>query len=293
MAGGIKGRARWSRTGLWGLVVTLLALALAGCARGAAPLQAGSGGASPSSQTASAAASPSASSSASSSSSPQVLRVFAAASLGQVLPRIAREVFAPAHPEIEVSFSFDGSATLVEQIAAGAPADVLATADEKNMQRAAEQGLVGSAQLFTANSLVLIVPAGNPAGIKTVADLAGTKLVTCALGVPCGNATAKLEQALGVDFSPVSEEQSVSGVWAKVESGEADAGFVYATDARAAGEKVEVIDLPAAARAIINHYPVAVVKGSSQGVAGGEFVAAMQSPAGQEILAAAGFLARE
>nr|WP_220488192.1 molybdate ABC transporter substrate-binding protein [Tessaracoccus sp. MC1756] len=179
--------------------------------------------------------------------------VFAAASLNQVLPEI----------QPDASYSFDGSFGLVDQIAEGAPADVLATADRDTMDRAVDEGLVvGEARMFATNHLVLVVPAGNPAGVTGFdASLAGAKLVVCAREVPCGAAAYRLAADHGVALRPVSEETKVSDVLGKVASGEADAGLVYVTDA-ATSDAVETLPVPGAEEHP-NTYWVAVVKGAA------------------------------
>ena len=127
-------------------------------------------------------------------------------------------------------------------------------------------------------------------GIAAFADLAkpGLKLVICAAPVPCGAATLKLQTATGVTLTPVSEEQSVTDVLAKVEAGEADAGLVYSTDVIAAGEKVRGIAFPEAARAI-NSNSIVALKASSQAAPGQQFVDLVLSADGQKVLAEAGF----
>ena len=139
--------------------------------------------------------------------------------------------------------TFAGSADLVSQIEQGAPADVLATADQATMSKAADQ-VAGSAVPFATNTMTIVVPTGNPAGIKALADLASAdvKTVICAPQVPCGAATAKIEQSSGVTIHAVSEENAVAGVLGKVTSGEADAGVAYVTDAAGATLSTIAID---------------------------------------------------
>ena len=149
-------------------------------------------------------------------------------------------------PPLSVNFVNVGSPTLVQQLADGAPGDVLITADRATMDRAVAQGTVADPQVVASNSLVMVVPAGNPAGITAVTDLADTNLVLCDPQVPCGTVSATLIDELGIAITPVSLEHSVSDTLGKVTSGEADAGWVYRTDAAAAGEAVEVIEIPGA-----------------------------------------------
>lgn len=179
--------------------------------------------------------------------------VFAAASLGAAFEEVA--------DGSDVSFSFDGSSGLVDQLAGGAPADVLATADERTMDRAVGLGLVaGEPTMFATNRLVLVTPPDNPAGITGLESLDGAKLVVCAPDVPCGDASARLARRAGVALHPVSEETKVTDVLGKVTAGEADAGLVYLTDARAAGDAVQLIEVPGA-DAETNTYWIAAVTG--------------------------------
>lgn len=238
----------------------------------------------------SASADKSASASASASTeaaAPVELNVFAAASLNKAFPEIADTVLKESDPNIKVTFNFQGSSTLVDQMKEGAPADVFASADQKNMTKASDAKLVDSPKPFASNVLTLIVPKGNPAKITGLdSSLDGKKLVVCAQGVPCGNATEKL----GVTLSPVSEEQKVTDVRAKVESGEADAGLVYATDAKAAGDKVEIIEI-ARADEVVNSYPIALTVSTKNKEAGQKFIDAVLSEKGQAVLKKYGFSA--
>ena len=171
----------------------------------------------------------------------------------------------------------------------GAPADVFASADQKNMTKATDAKLVDTPKPFASNVLTLIVPKGNPGKITGLdASLDGNKLVICAQGVPCGNATKQLAEKLGVTLNPVSEEQKVTDVRAKVESGEADAGLVYATDAKAAGDKVETIEI-ARANEVVNSYPIALTVSAKNKEAAQKFIDAVLSDKGQAVLKKYGF----
>lgn len=214
------------------------------------------------------------------------LTVFAAASLQGAFTQIAQEVFSADHPQVDVVFSFEGSSTLVEQIINGASADVFASADTRNMDKAIEADVVASAQVFTRNVLALIVPAGNPAAVTGLdSSLEGINLVVCAPQVPCGNLTMLAAQSRGIELHPVSQEQKVTDVRSKVESGQADAGFVYATDAanRPGVQRVELPDAPS------TDYPIAVVKDSAHPQLAQAFISAVLSPAGQAVLSRYGF----
>lgn len=226
----------------------------------------------------------------------QQLTVFAAASLSGAFTEIAEE-FEGAHPGVSIRLGFDGSSGLVDQLAGGAPADVFASADVRTMDRAVAEGLVaGEPTPLATNVLTLITPPGNPAGITGLDDsLDGARLVVCAAVVPCGAAARTLADAAGIDLAPVSEESTVTDVRGKVTSGEADAGIVYVTDARAAGDRVEQIAIPAA-RTDPNRYLIAVTgradaapTDAARAEAARRFVDAVTGPSGQAVLAAHGF----
>ncbi|HSN12943.1 MAG TPA: molybdate ABC transporter substrate-binding protein [Propionibacteriaceae bacterium] len=217
------------------------------------------------------------------------LVVFAASSLSAVYSALGR-TFEADHPGVHVAFSFDGSSTLVDQLKSGAPADLFASADRPNMDEAILHNLIaGPPVLFATNTLTLIVPAGNPAGVTGLnASLAGKNLVVCADKVPCGSATMRLAAQLGVSLHPVSQETKVTDVRAKVETGQADAGIVYVTDAKASGSKVETIPI-AGADAVRNDYLVGVVAGSPHAELAQAFIALVTGQKGRTALAAAGF----
>lgn len=218
--------------------------------------------------------------------------VFAAASLKSTFTELGAQ-FQKDNPGTTVTFNFAGSSDLVAQLTQGAPADVFASADTKNMTKAVDAGLVtGDPVNFASNTLTIVTPPGNPKGIASFADLAkpGTQVVVCAPQVPCGSATEKVEQATGVALTPVSEESAVTDVLGKVTSGQADAGLVYVTDAKGAGDKVTAIPFPESSGAV-NTYRIAVLKESTNPAAAQKFVDLVTGPQGQEVLAAAGFAA--
>jgi molybdate transport system substrate-binding protein len=220
------------------------------------------------------------------------LTVYAAASLRPTFAELGKR-FEAAHVGVTVIFNFAGSSDLVAQIQQGAPADVLASADKVNMDKAvASKSVDGEPVDFASNTLEMAVPPDNPAGIRKLADLAepGIKVVVCAPQVPCGAATRKVEEASGVDIQPVSEEQSVTDVLNKVstEDAEADAGLVYVTDVKAAGDRVKGITFSEASTAV-NTYPIAVTADSENADLAQEFVALVTGPAGQSVFADAGF----
>ena len=218
------------------------------------------------------------------------LTVYAAASLTKTFQEIGAE-FEKQHDGVTVEFSFGGSSDLVSQLQEGAPADVFASADEANMDKLTGAGLQdGEPQDFASNTLEIVTPPDNPAGITSFADLAkdGVQVVVCAPEVPCGAATVKAEAATGVSLTPVSEEQSVTDVLAKVASGEADAGLVYVTDVAAAGDAVHGVPFPGSSD-IVNTYPIVALKDSKHGELAHDFVDLVLSDTGQGILEEAGF----
>ncbi len=218
---------------------------------------------------------------------PVTVTVFAAASLKATFTTLGA-TFEAENPGTDVVFNFAGSSDLVTQLTGGAPADVLATADTNTMTKAVDAGLVTATPVdFATNTLTIVTPPDNPAGITGFADLAkdGVSEVICAPQVPCGAATKKIEDATGVTLSPVSEEQSVTDVLTKVESGEADAGLVYVTDATNAGDKVAAVPFPESAGAV-NTYPITVLTDTARAQA---FVDLVTGAEGQAVLRAAGF----
>jgi molybdate transport system substrate-binding protein len=217
------------------------------------------------------------------------LTVLAASSLQGAFTELG-ETFEDRHDGVVVRFAFAGSSDLAAQVEQGADADVFASADERTMDRLTGQDLVGEPLLFATNTLMAVVPPGNPAGIGPVSDLADDdlRLVVCAPQVPCGAAAVRLEEAAGVDLSPVSEEQNVTDVLNKVLSGEADAGLVYVTDVRAADDDVEGVDLPEA-QDVVNYYPIAAVAGSEEARLAQQFVDLVTGDEGRRVLTDAGF----
>ncbi|HEV7420631.1 MAG TPA: molybdate ABC transporter substrate-binding protein [Mycobacterium sp.] len=220
----------------------------------------------------------------------QHLVVFAAASLKQSFTQIG-EQFQTDDPGASVEFSFAGSSDLVTQLTQGAKADVFASADTKNMDKAAKAGLLaGDPVNFASNTLTIAVAPGNPKNVTSFRDLAraGLNVVACAPQVPCGSATQKVEEATGVRLSPVSEESSVTDVLNKVSTGQADAGLVYVTDVKGSGGKVDAVTFPEAIGSV-NTYPIAVLKDSGNADLARRFVEYVTGEAGQKVLAGAGF----
>lgn len=216
------------------------------------------------------------------------ITVLAAASLTESFTTLAAE-FEREHDGVEVELAFDSSATLAEQAVGGAPADVLATADTATMDSAAD-ALAADPQVFATNTMVLVTPADNPAGITSYDDLAtgDVTYVVCVDTAPCGKVAATLIAATGLAAEPASLEVDVKSVLAKVTSGEADAGLVYATDAVAAGAAVQTFEVPGAAEAVTS-YPLAPLDQSEEADLAQEFVDLVLAEAGQQILRDAGF----
>lgn len=217
------------------------------------------------------------------------LTIYAAASLKPGFDELAT-AFGAAHPGVTVApVVYDGSSRLAIQIIEGAGVDVFAAADESTMQRVVDAGLAAAPKVFAANTLTLVVPRGNRAGVSGLADLAQPDLTValCAIEVPCGAATSTLFAATGVTPDVDSYEQNVAAVLAKVSTGEVDAGLVYVTDAARSAE-VEVIEV-AGADAVVNRYPIAALTGSAHPRVADAFVRYVQSAEASAVLAGLGF----
>ncbi|OBI53816.1 molybdate ABC transporter substrate-binding protein [Mycobacterium sp. E787] len=216
--------------------------------------------------------------------------VFGAASLKPAFTRISQQ-FSSENPGSTVDFEFAGSSELATQLTQGATADVFASADTAQMDAVAKAGLLaGDPTNFASNTLVIVTAPGNPKKLGSFADLArpGLGVVICQQPVPCGAATRRIEDSTGVRLSPVSEELSVTDVLNKVTTGQADAGLVYVTDARNAGDTVATVNFPEAAAAV-NVYPIAVLKHAPQPAPAQKFVAMVTGGTGQHILSQYGF----
>lgn len=213
------------------------------------------------------------------------LTIYAAASLTDVFKAL----------DGSQSYSFAGSNTLETQIRNGAPADIFASAAPLNTQRLFRAGLVEKPVTFTANRLALIVPRANPAGITSIYDLRGkpVKLVVAGPAVPVGGYTLTVLRKLGLSASVlpkvVSRESDVRAVTGKVALGQADAGFVYVTDARAVSDQVTLVRIPAWAQPRVR-YEIAVVALSTNKTAARAWIARLLGARGQNALKAGGFL---
>ena len=215
------------------------------------------------------------------------ITVYAAASLTDVFPKI----------DPSPKYSFSGSNTLAAQIQQGAPADVFASANTTLPAQLNAKGLCSKPVVFTRNTLVIVVPKSNPAGIHTIYDLAksGVKLDVAASGVPVGSYTLQILKNMNLSAAVlknvVSQETDVREVLAKVALGEADAGFVYSTDAKTVPGQVIVLKVPAWAQPKVQ-YGICVVSNSPNKAGAQAFVNAVLSKAAQAKLLAAGFLPR-
>ncbi|OUM01527.1 molybdate ABC transporter substrate-binding protein [Variovorax sp. JS1663] len=225
----------------------------------------------------------------------QQLTVSAAASLTDAFKAIGTQ-FEAARPDATVRFNFGASGVLLQQISQGAPVDVFASADQETMDRAAGQKLIeaDTRRNFVSNSLVMIEPAQGGTGLKSLQDLAGAAVRKIAVGktatVPVGRYTkevldsAKLWTTLEPKFV---QADSVRQVLDYVSRGEAEAGFVYRTDAAIAGDKVKIALTPTGHTPVT--YPVSVIAESREKALARAFVDYLTSDAAQQTLARYGF----
>jgi molybdate transport system substrate-binding protein len=233
---------------------------------------------------------------------PRTLTVFAASSLTEAFTEMGKN-FDAVHPSVTITFNFAGSQTLLTQLEQGAVADVFASANQSEMNTLVTDNLVAanSSQIFLTNSLLVILPANNPANIQTLQDLArpGMKLVLGDTTVPAGKYARQIlsnldkNQAFAPDFSTqvlanvVSNETDVKLVVAKVQLGEADAGIVYVSDAVAAPD-LKTIEIPTTDN-VIAKYPIAVLNNALQPDLAANLIAYVLSSDGQAILKKWGF----
>lgn len=218
------------------------------------------------------------------------IRVSAASSLTDVLPVIAR-AFEQRYPGTKVRFNFAGSSTLVNQVIEGAPVDVIATASEATMGKAVKSGAVLRPVPFARNTMTIALPPGNPARIRSLADLGrrGVLVGVCDAAVPCGTAARDLLARARIPVTPVTRELDVRALLGKVMSGDLDAGIVYVTDVRAVGRKVASVPIPANVN-VTTTYPIAAVRDARNPTGARAFVDYVRAdPTAQGILRAAGF----
>jgi molybdate transport system substrate-binding protein len=269
----MTGRRRTRSLAAAGLAAALSAAALAGC--GSSSGGSGSGG----------------SSSSTAAGPTGTITVLAAASLTEAFTTLGKQ-FEAANPGTKVVLSFGPSSGLATQITQGAPADVFASASQKNMDQVTSGGQASSPTVFVKNTMEIAVPAANPAHITGVADLAkkGVKVALCQAQVPCGTVAKTVFDNAKITVTPVTEEADVKSVLSKVTLGEVDAGVVYVTDVRAAGDKVKGIEIPADVNASTS-YPIAALTKAPNSAGAKAFVAYVLSAAGAMVMTQDGFLA--
>ncbi len=225
----------------------------------------------------------------SSSSSTGTITVFAAASLMETFTQLGKQ-FEAAHKGDTVKFSFGPSSGLSTQITSGAPADVFASAATANMDTVVQAGDASNPQNFAKNTMEVAVPPNNPAKVTSVNDLAkkSVKVAVCQPQVPCGVVAAQVFKNAGITVKPVTQATDVDSVVTEVETGNVDAGMVYVTNVLSAGSKLKGITIPANENAS-TLYPIATITSSKHESIAKEFVDYVLSPAGQQVLTAAGF----
>jgi molybdate transport system substrate-binding protein len=283
-------------------LLAVVVLALAGCSSGATPSPSVSAAATPPATIVQATGTPTAANSAPVTAAPASLTIYGAASLTAALASV-KTTYEAANPGTTLTISTDSSTALETKIEQGAPADVFLSADTANPQKLVDKGLAaGNVTKFAGNLLTVIVPAGNPAGIKTPADLArsGVKVIAAGDAVPitkyASQLVANLAKQAGypADFvakytaNIVSKQDNVSAVVSQIALGEGDAGVVYVTDAKTS-TRVATVEVPAAAN-VPATYGGVVIKASSNVGPAQAFLAWLAGPDGQAILAALGFL---
>lgn len=215
------------------------------------------------------------------------ITVLAAASLTDPFTEIATQ-FEADHPATTITFSFGASSDLATQVQQGSPADVFASASTKTMDQVGDAAT--GPQNFATNTMAIATPPGNPAHIATVADLArsGVKVAVCDFEVPCGVVAKAVFDNARVTVDPVAREQDVKATLTVVESGEVDAGVVYVTDVRAAGDKVDGVGIPEDINAVTT-YPISPLADSGNPALARAFTDYVLSGAGQRVLRDAGF----
>jgi molybdate transport system substrate-binding protein len=238
---------------------------------------------------------PTAGEAAGSASSSATLRgtvnVLAAASLQESFTTLKKQ-FEAAHPGVTVTVSFGASSSLAQSIVAGSPADVFASASPTTMDQVVAAHAATTSTPFARNVMEIAVPPDNPAGLTGLADLAqpGVKVALCQAQVPCGSVAATVFANAKLRVTAVSQEADVKSVLTKVQLGEVDAGVVYVTDVKAAGDKVQGIAIPADVNASTS-YPIATLTAAPNGAAAAAFTAYVLSSDGRSVLTAAGFTA--
>lgn len=257
------------------LVALGAAAALAACSSGTTPAATGT--------------STTAGSSSTSGAITGTVNVFAAASLQETFTTLKKQ-FEAAHPGVTITPNFGASSALATGITQGQPADVFASASQTNMDQVVKAGGAASSTPFAKNVGEIAVPVANPAGIASVDDLAksGAKVAVCQPQVPCGGIATKVFSNAKITVTPVSQEADVKAVLTKVSLGEVDAGIVYVTDVKSAGDKVKGVEIPSDVNASTT-YPIAALTKAANPAAAQAFVDYVLSADGMAVLAAGGF----
>jgi molybdate transport system substrate-binding protein len=217
------------------------------------------------------------------------ITVLDAASLTSSFAQLGKD-FEAVHPGVHITFSPGASSALAQQILAGSPADVFASASVTNMTEVTDKGAASDPRTFATNVAEVAVAPGSASTIARLADLAkpGVKVALCQPEVPCGALAVSVLAKANVSVTPATLGLDVKGTLAYVLNGQADAAIVYATDVLAAGDKVKAVAIPVAQNASTS-YPIAVLKASKNPALAQAFANYVLSPAGQAVLAAAGF----
>ena len=218
----------------------------------------------------------------------EALVVLAASSLTEAFADL-EQAYEDEHPDIDVQVSYDSSSVLAQQVLEGAPADVLATADEATMASVTDEGLAEPVP-FATNTLTLVTPPDDPGDISELADLgsADVSFAICVPEAPCGQAAQALLELDGVDATPTTQQENVRAVLTQVTTGQVDAGLVYVTDALAAGDEVRTISVQNASE-VVNSYPISVIAESEQADPAQDWVDLVVSRQGQQVLKSYGF----
>jgi molybdate transport system substrate-binding protein len=217
------------------------------------------------------------------------ITVFAAASLTETFTELGKQ-FEAANPGTKVTFSFAASSALAEQINNGAPADVFASASTKNMDQVVSAGGASDSKVFATNKMEIATPPSNPAKVASVNDLAKSSVKTalCQPQVPCAAVAQQVFSNAKITVKPVTLEPDVKSVLSKVQLGEVDAGMVYVTDVKAAGDKLNGVQISDDVSASTD-YPIAALTKSANPAVAAAFEDLVLSPAGESVLTAAGF----
>jgi molybdate transport system substrate-binding protein len=215
------------------------------------------------------------------------ITVDAASSLTEAFDTLKAR-FEAAHSGTTINITYGASSDLSTQISQGAPVDVFASASTTNMDDLGDQAM--SPTNFVVNTLEIAVPPDNPANIQSVTDLAksGVKVAVCDPAVPCGAVAQRVFKNAGITVHPKASLADVKSTLAAVESGEVDAGLVYVTDVRAAGDRVKGVEIPDGVNASTT-YPIAVLKDAANPDLAQAWVDYVLSAAGRRVLTADGF----